>query len=160
MKMKHLQICISALLILCIPSILIAGMTSGHISRIQQKLVEQGYDPGPVDGIIGPKTVSAVKQFQKHKNLTVTGKLDDSTIAALGLQPPARARAQGQAGEARNTTKETSLPEPPERPQPEKSAFFAGGRDAYTTSRPMARKTWQSWLRRPPEPSLQCLYCR
>ena len=36
------------------------------------------------DGKIGPKTVAAIKSFQKSHGLKVTGKLDAKTKSALG----------------------------------------------------------------------------
>jgi peptidoglycan hydrolase-like protein with peptidoglycan-binding domain len=32
------------------------------VQRVQERLAERGYDPGPVDGKWGPKTRQAVKQ--------------------------------------------------------------------------------------------------
>ena len=44
----------------------------------------KGFDPGPIDGIMGPKTTSALKDFQKREGLQVTGHLNAET------QGPAR----------------------------------------------------------------------
>jgi peptidoglycan hydrolase-like protein with peptidoglycan-binding domain len=38
-----------------------------------------------VDGHMGPKTVAALKTFQKQHKLKVTGKLDHATAKALGV---------------------------------------------------------------------------
>ena len=38
-----------------------------------------------VDGHMGPKTVAALKSFQKQHKLKATGKLDRATAKALGL---------------------------------------------------------------------------
>ena len=40
------------------------GDTGMFVSALQTTLAEAGYDPGPVDGIYGPKTEAAVKAFQ------------------------------------------------------------------------------------------------
>jgi peptidoglycan hydrolase-like protein with peptidoglycan-binding domain len=53
---------------------------------MQQALKDKGFDPGPVDGIEGPKTVSALKDYQKAENVTMTGKLDPGTAAKLGMK--------------------------------------------------------------------------
>ncbi len=45
-----------------------------------------GFDPGPVDGLWGGKTESAVRAFQSwypSAVLTATGQLDDATLSAL-----------------------------------------------------------------------------
>jgi len=52
---------------------------------MQQALKDKGFDPGPVDGIIGSRTVSALKEYQKSENLTVTGRMDRDTRAKLGV---------------------------------------------------------------------------
>ena len=61
---------------------------SGNIDRkiiyqAQKKLKKLGYDPGPLDGIWGPKTQKASKKFQQDHRLPVTGKLNQETIRKL-----------------------------------------------------------------------------
>jgi peptidoglycan hydrolase-like protein with peptidoglycan-binding domain len=58
----------------------------GEVYQCQKRLVELGYDPGPLDGIWGSKTEEAVKEFQKDNNLPISGFLDDNTKRKLGLQ--------------------------------------------------------------------------
>ncbi len=41
--------------------------------RTQLKLAYLGYPVGPLDGIWGPKTTAAIKQFQQNNGLRVTG---------------------------------------------------------------------------------------
>lgn len=56
-----------------------------HVTIMQTKLIEHGYDLNPygADGAFGNKTLEAVKQFQKAKNLTVDGICGPKTWAAL-----------------------------------------------------------------------------
>jgi peptidoglycan hydrolase-like protein with peptidoglycan-binding domain len=61
------------------------NLNSGQIEKIQQSLDDKGFKSGRVDGKWGPQTMSALKDFQKSKNMPSTGNLDDQTIAALGL---------------------------------------------------------------------------
>jgi peptidoglycan hydrolase-like protein with peptidoglycan-binding domain len=65
---------------------------SGHDGRdvraAQQALQEKGFDPGPVDGMMGAKTTAAVKEFQQKNNLTVTGTLDADTRDRLMASSP------------------------------------------------------------------------
>jgi peptidoglycan hydrolase-like protein with peptidoglycan-binding domain len=56
-----------------------------EVHQCQKRLMELGYDPGPLDGIWGKKTVAALKEFQKDNNLPITGFLDDKTKIELGL---------------------------------------------------------------------------
>ena len=66
------------------------------VERMQQVLKENGHDPGPIDGVNGPRTVSALKAYQKAQGLEATGRLDDATRARLG--EPARSDSKTQAG--------------------------------------------------------------
>lgn len=49
------------------------------VRGVQGRLNGQGYDCGPVDGIIGPRTAAALKSFQEDCHLPVTGELDKAT---------------------------------------------------------------------------------
>lgn len=56
----------------------------GDAVRIAQgKLVEQGFDPGPVDGWFGARTVQAVRELQKSAGLDQDGIIGPRTWAAL-----------------------------------------------------------------------------
>jgi len=58
----------------------IASLFAGDLVRkAQETLVEMGFNPGPVDGLWGPKTRGAVTKFQEKEGLSVSGRLDDST---------------------------------------------------------------------------------
>src|SRR5215475_10365220 len=51
---------------------------SGHSAKVrtaQQALADKGYHPGPVDGLMGPKTRAAVQEFQRKEGLEATGQL-------------------------------------------------------------------------------------
>lgn len=50
---------------------------------LQRLLAKAGYKFGPIDGLIGPRTAEALKQFQLAKGLTVSGLFDPPTIAKL-----------------------------------------------------------------------------
>lgn len=53
---------------------------------VQRRLVALGYDPGPVDGKMGPKTRDAIRQFQRMHGLMATGIVGPKTADAL--EPP------------------------------------------------------------------------
>lgn len=55
------------------------GDQSEQVSAFQTKLKALNYYTGSVDGIFGPLTLGAVKEYQKKNNLEVTGELDAST---------------------------------------------------------------------------------
>ena len=54
------------------------------IYKIQKRLTELGYEPGPADGIMGRMTKKAIKNFQKDNDLPPTGKIDNDTKNKLG----------------------------------------------------------------------------
>jgi peptidoglycan hydrolase-like protein with peptidoglycan-binding domain len=55
----------------------------GDTKNAQQALQAKGYNPGPIDGIHGPRTSAALRDFQKAEGLTVTGQMDGDTRARL-----------------------------------------------------------------------------
>lgn len=56
------------------------------VRAVQLKLKELGYDPGPADGMSGPKTRYGIKQFQSANNMTVNGQISDELLKELGLE--------------------------------------------------------------------------
>ncbi len=61
-----------------------AKTTSSKITSVQRALRDMGYDPGAIDGVMGIRTQSALKQFQTDKSLPV-GNLNMETLNALGI---------------------------------------------------------------------------
>lgn len=59
------------------------GSRGDAVRRLQRKLTAQGFKPGPVDGDFGPKTDSAVRDFQRSKGLVVDGIVGPKTWNAL-----------------------------------------------------------------------------
>ncbi len=55
------------------------------ITQLQQTLLDKGYNPGPIDGVIGSKTNAALEKFQQDNSLPIGG-LNKDTLDALGLQ--------------------------------------------------------------------------
>lgn len=44
------------------------------VSRVQAGLSRLGYNPGPIDGVMGPKTRSAIESYQRDHALVVDGR--------------------------------------------------------------------------------------
>src|SRR5207245_1666520 len=57
--------------------------SSAEIRQAQLALKEKGHDPGPIDGIHGPRTSAALRAYQKAENIKVTGRLDADTKSHL-----------------------------------------------------------------------------
>ena len=58
-------------------------MRGDDVAALQTRMTEMGFDCGRVDGIYGPRTEAAVKDFQKSVGATVDGKCGPATIIAL-----------------------------------------------------------------------------
>lgn len=54
--------------------------------RAQQALDGLGYNPGPVDGMMGSSTRSAIREYQSDNGIEPTGKLDTATKESLGIK--------------------------------------------------------------------------
>ena len=66
--------------------------SAATIRRLQHSLMQGGYNIDAADGVWGPRTAAAVREFQRVKGLPVTGRADSQTLAALGVS------ADGAAG--------------------------------------------------------------
>lgn len=66
-----------------------AAAPSETVRRAQQALNDAGFNVGVADGRAGLKTTAAIKKYQGARHIPVTGKLDDATLASLGVPKPA-----------------------------------------------------------------------
>jgi peptidoglycan hydrolase-like protein with peptidoglycan-binding domain len=57
-------------------------MSAGIVQRIQTALDGKGFNPGPIDGIIGHQTMDAMKRYQRTNGLA-TGGLTIETLESL-----------------------------------------------------------------------------
>ena len=64
------------------------------IRDIQAALKNLGYDPGPVDGVLGAMTRRAVRAFQADKGLSVDGIIGPNTLRKLFSAAPAKSDAE------------------------------------------------------------------
>ncbi|MFT4047482.1 MAG: peptidoglycan-binding domain-containing protein [Solimonas sp.] len=58
--------------------------TPATITRIQTALKGKGFDPGPIDGVLGAETAAAIKSFQKASGLSQGG-VTIETLDKLGV---------------------------------------------------------------------------
>jgi putative peptidoglycan binding protein len=56
--------------------------------KVQWALSRQGYYHGPIDGMIGPDGIRAIRAFQEAQGLAVTGRIDPEVLRALKLPLP------------------------------------------------------------------------
>ena len=53
------------------------------VRQAQTLLAELGYDPGPADGLLGSRTVQAIREYQKAAGLPVNGKVSARLMESL-----------------------------------------------------------------------------
>jgi peptidoglycan hydrolase-like protein with peptidoglycan-binding domain len=61
-------------------------LSSTEVKQAQKALEAKGYDTGGIDGIIGPKTRQAIRDYQAAENIEVTGTLNVETASRLGVR--------------------------------------------------------------------------
>ncbi len=59
---------------------------AGILTEVQRRLAEQGYSPGPVDGIMGEKTMLAIEKYQRDNGLKITKYPDEQLLKSLGIR--------------------------------------------------------------------------
>lgn len=65
------------------------GSRGNDVLEVQTLLQKWGYSPGPLDGIFGYRTLQAVLRFQRDQGLVVDGIVGPKTLQALRAKPPA-----------------------------------------------------------------------
>lgn len=80
--------------------------TAAEILEIQKILGEKGYAPGPADGLIGPRTTAAIRQYQVDTKLPANGVATQGLLAHLKRSDMTRAiaLARAEAGSNRIVT--------------------------------------------------------
>ncbi|WP_022662063.1 peptidoglycan-binding domain-containing protein [Paucidesulfovibrio longus] len=104
------------------------GMTAAQIHDAQAGLASLGYDPGPADGIMGERTVQALRDFQRNQGLAQDGVL--SILLAAKIQEAPVRTAQAQAAP------NPPGPPPAPAPAPPASALPAPGAPPAPASAP------------------------
>lgn len=65
------------------PAMAREGSRGATVSQLQNLLKNKGFNPGPVDGIFGPKTKAAVLAFQRAQGIEVDGIVGPQTWGKL-----------------------------------------------------------------------------
>jgi len=74
------------------------GSRGHNVKLLQRRLRQLGFKPGPVDGIYGPKTLAAVKRYQRARRIAADGIVGPITWAKLGKS--GQSKAPGGSGKA------------------------------------------------------------
>lgn len=85
------------------------GAHGAQVRALQHSLTKLGFSPGKVDGSYGPHTERALEGFQRAHALAVDGILGPKTLAALkkALLNPSASSAVHRASTARSTASKT-----------------------------------------------------
>lgn len=68
--------------------LLYEGTVGQDVMRLQLILQSLGYDPGPIDGIFGPRTKNAVMRLQRDNGITVDGIVGPETMRIINMLIP------------------------------------------------------------------------
>lgn len=67
------------------PGAAVAPISRDTISQVQQKLAQDGEYRGRVDGVWGPRTERAVRDYQSKNSLNASGMLDAATLQSMDI---------------------------------------------------------------------------
>ncbi len=57
------------------------------VEKVQPALKRLGFDVGEPDGLMGPRTRAAIKEFEKATGMSLSGEVNPRLLAVLGSQP-------------------------------------------------------------------------
>ena len=72
-----------------------------QVALLQRALARLGYDPGPTDGILGPRSRDAIRAFQASAGLPADGRVSKRTVDAVA----AALRSAGNSGRTQRSLK-------------------------------------------------------
>jgi len=94
------------------------AMGGERVRDLQQALKDKGYDPGEIDGVMGPRTRQALREFQQKEGLTATGRLDSGTADKLGMSARMGGADQSTPSASPRTSSPGSSDQPGQTQQP------------------------------------------
>jgi len=62
------------------------------VEYVQRKLADLGYDPGPPDGVMDPRTLAALEAYQVDRGLTITSRMSDDLLERIRAMDPVVSR--------------------------------------------------------------------
>jgi len=63
-------------------------LTKDQIQLAQERLKAEGFDPGPVNGVLNAQTEAAIREYQQKQGIPTSGALDEATLRELQLLTP------------------------------------------------------------------------
>jgi hypothetical protein len=104
-----------AMLCLVLWPVAVTAHGNWRVAQVQELLEAAGFHPGPIDGVLGPRTRRALRHYQASQGLPATGALDEATRQALH-QP------SGPEPKGGDTPPEVAQPLPPPSEPPPKGS--------------------------------------
>lgn len=100
------------------PSTPKVALNQDQVRSVQQNLADRGFDPGKVDGSWGPRTQTALRDFQRDQNIQANGRPNPQTLAALGVESGSPSTQTGQlpAENPRSNAPQRNVPPPAREP--------------------------------------------
>lgn len=92
------------------------------VRQAQVLLAKLGYDPGPADGLLGSRTVQAVREYQKAAGLPVDGKVNEQLMAGLKSGEPRKKQVRAEPPPREPPAASAPIPK---QPLPIKDVFTA-----------------------------------
>jgi peptidoglycan hydrolase-like protein with peptidoglycan-binding domain len=83
MRSSKLYWLLMGMLCLVLWPIVVAAHGDWRVGQAQERLKAAGFDPGFIDGVLGPRTKEALRRYQASQRLPTTGVLDEATRQAL-----------------------------------------------------------------------------
>jgi len=104
------------------------------VRQAQVLLANLGYDPGPADGLLGSRTVQAIREYQKAAGQTVDGKVGPRLMEGLNSGGPRKQQVRAEPPvqpEPVGTPVAAPPPPPPPQLQPINNVFSADYGDIH-----------------------------
>ncbi len=83
MRISKLCWLLMAMLCLVLWPVAVTAHGDWRVAQVQELLKDAGFNPGPIDGILGPRTKGALRRYQASQGLPATGILDEATRQVL-----------------------------------------------------------------------------
>ncbi|MEX2408903.1 MAG: peptidoglycan-binding domain-containing protein, partial [Rhodovibrionaceae bacterium] len=79
-----------------------------QVKDVQQALNQRGFNAGPADGALGPKTRTAIREYESSEQLPVTGEMSGALLQSLSLATQQPAPVSGEDPTAADVEEELS----------------------------------------------------
>jgi hypothetical protein len=83
MRTSKLYWLLTGILCLVLWPVVSAAFGDWRIAQAQERLKAVGFNPGFIDGVLGPRTKNALRRYQASRGMPITGVLDETTRQVL-----------------------------------------------------------------------------